>query len=82
MIMLNTIKGLRVSARSTATAMLLVASISMGAAQAAGDVDAGAEKAATCAACHGADGISQIVTNPILAGAVPQLPDPRAQELP
>lgn len=35
---------------------------------AGGDAAAGKEKAATCAACHGADGVSQIPTNPILAG--------------
>lgn len=37
----------------------------------AGDAKAGEEKAATCAACHGADGNSQIPTNPILAGQYP-----------
>ena len=35
---------------------------------AAGDPEAGQEKSATCAACHGADGNSNIPTNPILAG--------------
>lgn len=34
----------------------------------AGDPAAGEQKAATCAACHGADGVSQIATNPTLAG--------------
>ncbi|MFK8080321.1 MAG: cytochrome c [Granulosicoccus sp.] len=35
----------------------------------AGDPAAGAEKAATCAACHGEDGMSQAVPGyPILAG--------------
>jgi len=34
----------------------------------AGDAKAGEQKAATCAACHGADGVSSIPTNPILAG--------------
>ena len=34
----------------------------------AGDPVAGEQKAATCAACHGADGVSQIPTNPTLAG--------------
>ena len=38
---------------------------------AGGDAAAGKEKSATCAACHGADGISQIPTNPILAGQYP-----------
>ena len=32
------------------------------------DPAAGQEKAATCAACHGAEGISADVNNPILAG--------------
>lgn len=71
MIMLNIIKGLPVSARLAAAATLVIAGVSMGTVQAAGDVEAGAEKAATCAACHGADGISQIVTYPILAGQYP-----------
>ncbi len=34
----------------------------------AGDPEAGREKSAVCAACHGADGISPIPTNPTLAG--------------
>lgn len=34
----------------------------------AGDPVAGQEKAATCAACHGENGIATIVTYPILAG--------------
>lgn len=71
MIMLNFINGLPVLARLTAAATLLVAGVSMGNAQAAGDVGAGAEKSATCAACHGVDGISQIITYPILAGQYP-----------
>ncbi len=71
MIMLNIIKGLPVSARLTAAATLIVAGVSMGTAQAAGEVEAGAEKAATCTACHGANGISEIVTYPILAGQYP-----------
>ena len=37
-------------------------------ANAAGDADAGKEKAATCAACHGADGNSAVPTFPKLAG--------------
>lgn len=38
---------------------------------AAGDVDQGKIKSATCAACHGADGNSSIPMNPNLAGQVP-----------
>lgn len=34
----------------------------------AGDAAAGESKAAVCAACHGADGVSTDVNNPILAG--------------
>ena len=34
----------------------------------AGDAAAGIELAATCAACHGGDGVSKDVNNPILAG--------------
>ena len=37
-------------------------------ANAAGDADAGKEKVATCAACHGADGNSAVPTFPKLAG--------------
>nr|WP_088922152.1 cytochrome c [Granulosicoccus antarcticus] len=61
--MLKFIKSLRIAA-----ATLLIAGVFAGAAQAAGDAAAGAEKATTCAACHGANGISEIVTYPILAG--------------
>ncbi len=39
-----------------------------GTAWAAGSPKAGKEKAATCAACHGADGNSQDPANPRLAG--------------
>lgn len=38
---------------------------------AAGDVESGKAKAAVCAACHGAEGISAIPANPNLAGQVP-----------
>jgi len=34
----------------------------------AADIDAGAEKSATCAACHGAKGISMVPMYPNLAG--------------
>lgn len=39
--------------------------------QAAGDASAGQGKAAVCAACHGAEGISSIPINPNIAGQVP-----------
>lgn len=47
----------------TAAVVLLPMSV-----QAAGDAAAGEAKAATCAACHGADGIAKIPTYPNLAG--------------
>lgn len=50
---------------ATATALAL----SQGAAQAAGDIDAGKAKSAPCAACHGPEGNTPIQpTYPILAG--------------
>lgn len=55
---------------SISSVALTVFVLGMGSAQ-AGDAKAGEEKAATCAACHGADGNSQIPTNPILAGQYP-----------
>ena len=39
--------------------------------RAAGNVEAGKAKSATCAACHGAQGISTLSVNPNLAGQVP-----------
>jgi len=36
-----------------------------------GDAEKGKAKSATCAACHGTDGISSIPANPNLAGQVP-----------
>ncbi len=55
---------------SVAGAVLLMLVGTM-ASQAAGDVEAGASKAAACAACHGADGNSSDPNNPKLAGQVP-----------
>ena len=51
---------------------LLVAALTsllaiVGAAQAGGDANAGKQKAATCAGCHGADG-KGVAPNPPLAG--------------
>jgi cytochrome c553 len=52
--------------------VLVLAVAAIGASSAyAGDAAEGEKKAATCAACHGADGVSQIPTNPILAGQYP-----------
>jgi cytochrome c553 len=48
------------------------AALSIGGAQAAGDPDAGQQKAAPCAACHGADGNSPNPIWPKLAGQHPQ----------
>ena len=55
----------------TPTVSLMVLALAATSAQAAGDAAEGEKKAATCAACHGADGVSQIPTNPILAGQYP-----------
>lgn len=52
----------------TASLTLATGLLLAGQGQAAGDAEAGREKSATCAACHGVDGNSQIDTNPILAG--------------
>jgi len=51
--------------------VLAVATLVACSVNAAGDAAEGEKKAATCAACHGADGVSQIPTNPILAGQYP-----------
>jgi cytochrome c553 len=51
--------------------VLALAAIGATGANAGGDATEGEKKAATCAACHGADGVSQIPTNPILAGQYP-----------
>ncbi len=49
-------------------ALLAAAALLAGAAPAAAESDAIAEKAKTCAACHGAAGISQTANTPSLAG--------------
>ena len=54
--------------RTLLTAIIVVASLGVvGTAQAAGDAAAGKTKAATCVACHGADG-KGVAPNPGLAG--------------
>ena len=60
-------------ARLALSLSIVALAFAMGAtsAQAGGDAAEGEKKAATCAACHGADGVSQIPTNPILAGQYP-----------
>jgi len=50
-----------------ATALVTAA----GTAMASGDAQAGKAKSATCAACHGAEGISALSINPNIAGQVP-----------
>lgn len=50
------------------TLILAALSLSAGSALAGGDPVAGEQKAATCAACHGADGVSSNPAWPILAG--------------
>jgi cytochrome c553 len=50
----------------------IVAVLGIGGAQAAGDVQAGKAKAASCAGCHGANG-EGIAPNPALAGKSEEL---------
>ena len=64
-------KRISTVALHSAWVVLLIAASGTMSAQAAGDAKAGQEKSATCAACHGADGVSVIPTNPILAGQYP-----------
>jgi len=50
---------------------LILAAIALGTsptAHAKGDYEAGKAKSATCAACHGADGVSAVASFPKLAG--------------
>ncbi len=54
--------------RYTAIVLIAGASCLSSPGMASGDPEAGQEKSATCAACHGADGNSTIETNPVLAG--------------
>lgn len=68
--MRTTAQGSTPMSRMLYTAALIAACLSATVAQ-AGDPKAGEQKAATCAACHGADGVSTIATNPILAGQYP-----------
>jgi len=51
-----------------ATASALILAVSANIAVAGGNASAGKAKAATCNACHGANGISAIPTYPNLAG--------------
>jgi cytochrome c553 len=51
--------------------LFLLAAVALGAslpAHAKGDYEAGKAKSTTCAACHGADGVSTIASFPKLAG--------------
>ena len=54
--------------RPLASLLAAAALVAPFAAQAAGDVAAGKEKAATCAACHGLEGIATAANYPTLAG--------------
>lgn len=47
---------------------LLASALALPLAAHAGDIEAGKEKSAMCAACHGADGVSQTPMFPTLAG--------------
>lgn len=53
---------------SLALSLLLGVIAHSGAVNAAGDATAGAGKVATCAACHGADGVPSVAIYPQLAG--------------
>ena len=66
--------GLKTTApywRVLVAAVTTLGAAAISTAHAGGDAAEGETKAATCAACHGADGVSQIPTNPILAGQYP-----------
>ena len=65
--MLNTILKTRSIVLFIVGALSLASQIVL----AAGDAEAGKAKSVTCAACHGAEGISAIPANPNLAGQVP-----------
>lgn len=52
-------------------ALILVLASAIAHAQVTGDAKAGEEKAQTCVACHGGDGIGTAPENPNLAGQVP-----------
>lgn len=54
--------------KASTTALLVGGMAVTGVASAAGDADAGAEKIATCVACHGADGQATADIYPNLAG--------------
>ena len=50
---------------------IILLSLNVNVALAAGDVEAGKVKSVTCGACHGPTGISSIPINPNIAGQVP-----------
>lgn len=58
----------RIRVKKFIVGVLLATACAAGPAFAAGDAAAGKAKSAVCAACHGADGISKVETNPNLAG--------------
>ena len=68
--MMKSILTIRLSMGLAAALTLGLAALS-GYALAAGDAEAGKALSTTCAACHGAEGVSQDVNNPILAGQYP-----------
>jgi len=49
----------------------VILALAFSSAFAAGDAEAGKQKSAVCAACHGATGISALAINPNIAGQVP-----------
>jgi len=69
--MLNIISKTKATSKTMVLVMIGAFSVMGQIAIASGDAEAGKAKSVTCAACHGAEGISAIPANPNLAGQVP-----------
>ena len=69
--MLKTILKAKASSKMITLVVIGAFSVIGQTAIASGNVEAGKAKSVTCAACHGAEGISSIPENPNLAGQVP-----------
>ena len=61
-------KSMKLFARVLSSSVLAIGLLSVSHFAIAGDPAAGQQKSAVCAACHGADGNSQLKENPRLAG--------------
>lgn len=70
-IILISIKNKETKMKKTYCFLLLIAMLNLSVAANAADAEAGKAKAATCAACHGADGISPSDPWPNLKGQKP-----------